>query len=129
MTRFAIWLVALSAIGVSTLWGQYPPGKQGSSNMKIVAHMALGGAAPLIPGTNNPNPNAPPRTVVNEAVEALGTKTADITMEQELSRPYVYVCHRFAPTGFWIISIKDPSKPQIIYDWTISEPEIHRGSG
>jgi hypothetical protein len=50
-------------------------------------------------------------------------------MEQELSRPFVYVCHRFAPTGFWIISIKDPSKPQIIYDWKIENAELGRGSG
>ena len=50
-------------------------------------------------------------------------------MEQELSRPYVYVCHRFAPTGFWIINIKDPSKPQIIYDWSIENPKFTAASG
>jgi hypothetical protein len=59
----------------------------------------------------------------------LGTRTADITMEQELSRPYVYICHRFAPTGFWIVSIKDPAKPRIIYDWKIENAELGRGSG
>jgi len=47
-------------------------------------------------------------------------------MEQELSRPYVYVCHRFAPTGFWIISIKEPGQTEVIYDWKIEQAELGR---
>src|SRR5262249_3126294 len=94
--------------------GQHPPGQQGSRNISIVSPRPLAGAERLIPGPAtapnaaqaNRNVNTVPQ---NEAIGMLGTRTADITMEQELSRPYVYVCHRFAPTGFWIISIKDPS--------------------
>src|SRR6186997_1368032 len=105
----------------SNATAQYPPGQQGSSNISVVAHMPLGGAEPLMAGSTNAPPGAAARMVTNEAVDVLGTRTADITMEQELSRPYVYICHRFAPTGFWIVSIKDPAKPKIIYDWKIDQ--------
>ena len=123
-------IAAALAVGFVTLYAsaaaQYAPGEQGSRNMKVISHLPLGGAEPLLPGSAN----APSATAaVNEAVVGLGTRTADVTMEQELSRPYVYVCHRFAPTGFWIISIKDPSKPRIIYDWKIENAELGRGSG
>ena len=133
MTRKLMTVVAGIALVASNAAAQYAPGQQGSPNMTVVSHMPLGGAEPQWPAATGTNPNAAARpqgtTPINEAVRNLGSKTADVTMEQELSRPYVYVCHRFAPTGFWIISIKDPSKPRIIYDWNIDNPELHRGSG
>src|SRR5262245_60793886 len=46
-------------------------------------------------------------------------KTADITIEQELSRPYVYTAHRLVPSGIDIISVKDPTRPKLIYSWRI----------
>src|SRR6266850_1338455 len=116
-TRIA---VAISILLASPAWAQHPAGQQGSRNMTIVSHMPLGGAEPLLTGSTNAPGNpaaaaAARTTAINEAIQALGTRTADITMEQELSRPYVYICHRFAPTGFWILSIKDPGKPKMIY--------------
>src|SRR5262245_38070722 len=51
--------------------------------------------------------------------------TADITIEQELSRPYVYTAHRLTPSGIDIISVKDPSKPKLIYSWRIENAEVH----
>jgi len=56
-------------------------------------------------------------------------KTADITIEQELSRPYVYTAHRLKPSGVDIISIKDPTKPKIIWSWRIENPDLHLGAG
>src|SRR5260370_6284308 len=56
-------------------------------------------------------------------------KTADITMEQELSRPFVYTAHRLIPSGVDAISIKDPSKPRIIWSWRIENAPLHRGAG
>ena len=56
-------------------------------------------------------------------------KTADITMEQELSRPYVYTAHRLTPSGVDIISVKDPAKPQILWSWRIENGQLHRGPG
>ncbi|MSR05718.1 MAG: hypothetical protein EXR93_01405 [Gemmatimonadetes bacterium] len=81
--------------------GEQPrPGEAGSRNMRVAAHIPLEGAL----------------------------EVADIEIEQELSRPYVYVPIRVKDAGFYIIDIKDLSKPKIIYRWTIESPELHRGS-
>ncbi len=73
----------------------------GSRNVHVLSHIPLGG-----PGT-----------------------TADIEMEQELSRPYVYVSRRLVPSGVDMISIKDPDHAEIIYSWRIENPGLHRGAG
>ena len=134
LRRVAAQFLVILALGASAAIAQYPAGNQGSRNMTIVSHLPLGGAEPLLPASIGQNPRAAAAAAartqpLNEAIQELGTRTADITMEQELSRPYVYVCHRFAPTGFWIISIKDPARPKIIYDWKIENAELGRGSG
>ena len=90
----------LSSLGVflaSPSVAQYPPGQQGSSNVHIVSHLPLGGSG------------------------------ADIEIEQELARPYVYVS-RGRRQSVDIISIKDVSKASVIYTWQIENPELHRGS-
>jgi hypothetical protein len=51
----------------------------------------------------------------------------DIKIEQELSRPYVYVARRFDQPGFAIISVKDPAHAKLLYNWHIENPEIHEG--
>jgi hypothetical protein len=85
------------------------PGEQGSSNIHIVGHLPIdvGGAF----------------------------NTSDIEMEQELSRPYVYIDHANEAglanprDGFDIISIKDPSKPKVIWSWQIENATLHKGAG
>src|SRR2546421_13056804 len=83
------------------------PGEERSANIKVVGHLA-----PL-------NASGP-------------YNVSDIEMEQELSRPYVYLdraneAGRPNPTiGFDIISLKDPSRPSILYSWRIDNPELHR---
>src|SRR3954462_7752451 len=79
------------------------PGEQGSSNVRIVGHLPL--------------------------MSTSAYNSSDIEMEQELSRPYVYVDRTKIPAGFDIISIKDPSKPKVIYSWHIETPELHKGNG
>src|SRR5688572_16651573 len=80
----------------------YPaPGERGSRNMKVLSHIPLGGFLHV----------------------------SDLEMEQELSRPYVYVNKRFVPTGIDIINIKDPAKAYVMYQWRIENPELHQGSG
>jgi hypothetical protein len=56
-------------------------------------------------------------------------KTSDIVIEQELSRPYVYVGARLIPSGVDIISIKDVTKPKTIWQWRIENAELHKGAG
>jgi hypothetical protein len=55
-------------------------------------------------------------------------KAADLEMEQDPSRPYVYLCG-FTNFDVQIYDVRDPSNPKKIYDWTIENPELHRGIG
>jgi hypothetical protein len=104
MPRISLFMVGLALVGVvGSAQSQnrtYAP-EVGSSNVHIVSHVPLG----------------------------WGLTIADIEIEQELSRPYVYVQRDFGPAGFNIISIKDPAKAKVIYSWTIEKPEIHTGRG
>ena len=77
------------------------PGEEGSRNIHVVSHVPLGGFLHV----------------------------ADIAVEQEMSRPYVYVAKRFIPTGVDIISIKDPARARVIWEWRIENADLHRGAG
>ncbi len=57
-----------------------------------------------------------------------GWKAADIEIEEEASRPYVYVSG-FVNKDAQIWDVSDPSHPKKIFDWTIENPELHRGIG
>ena len=57
---------------------------------------------------------------------------AGMTMEQELSRPYVYVSRMqdpSTPAGFSLISVKDPAHAKVIYRYHIANPDLHQGFG
>ena len=55
-------------------------------------------------------------------------KAADIEMEQDRDRPYVYVCG-FVNFDVQIYDIRNTAAPKKIFDWTIENPELHRGIG
>ncbi|MDE3215155.1 MAG: hypothetical protein KGO03_02080 [Gemmatimonadota bacterium] len=55
-------------------------------------------------------------------------KLADVEMEQDPGRPYVYACG-FTNFDVQIYDVKDPAHPKKIYDWTIPNAELHRGIG
>jgi hypothetical protein len=55
-------------------------------------------------------------------------KLADVEMEQEPGRPYVYACG-FTNFDVQIYDVRDPAHPKKIYTWTIENPELHRGIG
>lgn len=80
---------------------QLPPGGRGSANMKVISHIPLGGFLHV----------------------------ADVEIEQEMSRPYVYVSKRFHPYGLDILSVEDPANPEIIYSWRMENSALHQGSG
>ena len=73
-------------------------GMQKSPNIKMVAHIPMGG-----PFYSN-----------------------DVEFEQEPSRPFAYVSGR-SQYGFKVISLKDLNKVQEIWRWTIENPELHTG--
>jgi RNA polymerase sigma factor (sigma-70 family) len=95
-----IFAVTLHAQSVPS--PDFVPGEQGSRNVHIVAHIPSGGELTV----------------------------GDIDIEQELSRPYVYMGHALrVPHGFDIISLKEPGRAQTIYRWRIENPELHVGLG
>jgi hypothetical protein len=55
-------------------------------------------------------------------------KAADIEMEQDPGRPYVYVSG-FVNFDTQIYDVKDPAHPRKVVDWRIENPELHRGIG
>src|SRR5947207_15055499 len=100
LSKTFLTVVAVLAVP-ATAAAQFPPGKEGSANMHVVAHIPRGS----------------------------GYRTADIEIEQELSRPYAYVSSRLDQPGVDIISLKDPNKAFVLYSWRIEQPELHQGSG
>ena len=55
-------------------------------------------------------------------------KAADVEMEQEPTRPYVYVCG-FVNYDVQIYDVRDEAHPRRVAAWTIENPELHRGIG
>ena len=55
-------------------------------------------------------------------------KLSDVEMEQDPGRPYVYASG-FVNNDFQIYDVKDPAHPKKVFDWTIENPELHRGIG
>jgi len=55
-------------------------------------------------------------------------KTADLEMEQDPDRPYVYVCG-FVNYDVQVYDVRDPAHPKLVYTWMIENPELHRGIG
>jgi len=55
-------------------------------------------------------------------------KAADIELEQDPGRPYVYVSG-FVNFDTQIYDVKDPAHPRKVVDWHIENPELHRGIG
>ena len=83
---------------------RFAPGEQGSRNVRLMSHVPLGRMFTV----------------------------GDIEVEQELSRPYVYVSRLSAlphETGFTIINMKDPTRAKAIYEWRIENRQLMRAYG
>ncbi len=96
-------LVLGLVIAATPALSQHPPGQQGSRNLQIVSHLPL-------------------------ETEGLFS-TSDVEIEQELSRPYVYVSHGHRNPGFFVIDITDPGNTTALYRWIIEDAELHQGAG
>src|SRR5439155_26329866 len=95
-------LIAITGLGGgSRAAAQHAPGEERSANVHLLSHIPLGGQY----------------------------RTGDIEVEQELSRPYVYVSRIYTDAGFDVISVKDPARASRIYSWRIENPELHIGAG
>ncbi len=95
-------LIALSLPATAQEWS---PLKRGSDNIEVLGHLPLGPAQSV----------------------------ADMDVEQELDRPYAYVARMVygerGPKGLDIISIADPEKPELLYEWRIEDQELHQRTG
>jgi len=95
----------LLAVMPSSAAAQWTVMARGSDNIDVLGHLPLGG--PLNVG--------------------------DMDVEQEVARPYAYVGRmRYGtpgPTGMDIISIEDPERPTVLYEWRIEEQDLHTGLG
>ncbi len=100
-------LVAVPSAALAQRPGWATPDQQngakigGSPNIKVQSHLPLGGFF----------------------------RVTDIEMEQELSRPYVYVAQSRERAGFSIIDISDPENARVLYRWTIEDIDLHEGLG
>ena len=104
---FSIFMLAALPSAVHAQDGWAAPGQRkgakvgGSPNIDVLSHLPLGGFF----------------------------RVTDIEMEQEMSRPYVYVAQSRERAGFSIIDISDPEHAQVLYRWTIEEVDLHEGLG
>src|SRR3990172_8019050 len=99
-----IALITALLPGATPLFAQFRPGQQRSSNVHAMSHVPLG------------------------RIFTVG----NIDIEQELSRPYVYVGRtegKVPQSGFTIVSVKDPARARILYEWRIENPELHKTGG
>ncbi|MDH5590761.1 MAG: hypothetical protein OEZ65_02775 [Gemmatimonadota bacterium] len=102
MAMAALLTAAGTSSAQQTPW---TPLDRGSDNIEVLGHLPLG-----------------PRLSV-----------ADMDVEQELSRPYAYVARMVygdvGPKGLDIISIADPEKPELLYEWRIENQDLHMRTG
>ena len=96
----ALVLSLLGSTQAAEAQGQYPPGEHASRNIKVLSHLPLVG----------------PRF-----------SHADIEVEQELSRPFAYVAHRHGDVRFYILSIKEPTNPEVPLQVDHREPRVASG--
>ncbi len=79
------------------------------------------------------NPGSDNLTVLGHIPLGPRLSVADLDMEQELSRPFVYVSRMVygdeGSKGTDIIDISDPANPRVIYRWRIEEQDLHLRTG
>ncbi len=82
-----------------------------------------------VPQTDHKTGGSPNIQMISHVVNHPGAwKAADIEIEPEMNRPYVYVSG-FVNNDMQIYDIKDPAHPKMLVDWSIENPELHRGIG
>ncbi|WP_420633098.1 LVIVD repeat-containing protein [Candidatus Palauibacter sp.] len=98
---FGVALAAPVALGAQVI----DVVERGSGNMEVLGHVPLG-----------------PRLSI-----------ADMDIEQEMHRPYAYVARMqygpVGPKGLDIVSMADPEKPEVLYEWRIEDQDLHQRTG
>ncbi len=101
-----IVLASLGFLALATpAFSQHVPGMQGSRNIHVLSHIPMAHGASDLPYQG----------------------ILDIEIEQEVSRPFVYISQLIEHDGFDVISVKDPKKAEIIYSWRIEDLDLRPG--
>ena len=91
--------------------------------VQVPAHQAL--AQSPLPGTKV---GGTPNVKVVSHIPIRGfMQTVDIEIEQEMSRPFVYLSRSRLLTneaGFTVVSIEDPENAEMIYSWRLENAEL-----
>ncbi len=105
VTTLSAFVLALFAFIPSDMVAQATALQRGSDNIDVLGHLPLGPTLSVL----------------------------DMDVEQEMSRPYAYVARGklgpAGPRGMDIISIEDPDRPELIYEWRIEDQDLHVGPG
>ncbi|MDX1746617.1 MAG: hypothetical protein R3324_11820, partial [Halobacteriales archaeon] len=100
-----VWIGLGVVPGLAAQDVPWTPMNRGSDNMEVLGHRPLG-----------------PRLSVS-----------DMDLEQEMDRPYAYVGRMqygpVGPKGMDIVSLEDPERPEVIYEWRIENQDLHLGTG
>jgi hypothetical protein len=95
--------------------------------------LVLAASAPLSAQWSVMNPGSPNMKVVSHLPLGAALSVADMDMEQEMDRPYVYISRMVygekGPKGTDIISIADPENPELLYEWRIENQDLHQRTG
>src|SRR5579863_7648951 len=107
-------LVTLALAGLAIAARAQDPGSSGSN----------------VPDAQKRGGNAKMKLLSRTEVNPGSWKAADIEIEQDKNRPYVYVCG-FVNNNTKIYDISNTSAPKLIYTWTIENPAAprHRRDG
>ena len=101
----SVVLLMFIAVVPSTAVAQATALARGSDNIDVLGHLPLGAALSVL----------------------------DMDIEQEMSRPYAYVGRArlglAGPRGMDIVSIENPERPELLYEWRIEDQELHLGAG
>lgn len=107
--------LALAALGVSAMTVPSPARAQDPGKPLVDFDQKRGGSAKvkmLTRLTNHPG----------------AWKAADVELEQDPGRPFVYVSG-FVNFDFQVYDIRDTGAPRKVFEWSIEDPELHKGIG
>ena len=82
-----------------------------------------------LPGFNQKHGGSKSVELVAHVVNNPGAwKASDIEMEEDAGRPYVYISG-FTHFNVQAYDVRNEKQPKLVWDWTIENPELHRGIG
>ncbi len=131
--RLAVLVAAAVAVASGSAFAQQaatPPAEPMRTHPELTAPpIPNGGTGTVVTPANLATPNV---HMLGHTPLGSTFTVSDVEIEQEVSRPFVYVSRMNGTDGsggLSVLSIKDPSNPQVLIDWKLEHAELHRGMG